>query len=89
MKILAVYLAQEDVEHDIFLNLIPVADDSYECIFNAIQSRYDMREKSFEYYPPDYDWDNTSGSFTAIYTDMYEDWEIAYDLKWEYTVREI
>lgn len=89
MKILAIYLAQEDVENDIFLNLIPVADDSYECIFNAIQLCYAMREKSFEYYPSNYDWDNASGSFTAIYPDMYEDWETAYDLKWEYTVREI
>lgn len=49
MKILAVYLAQEDVDNDIFLNLIPVADDSYETILAEISSRYNVEEETFVY----------------------------------------
>lgn len=83
MKILAVYLAQEDVDNDIFLNLIPVADDSYETILAEISSRYNVEEETFVYYPVDEQWENVSGQFVA---DSPVDSSAC---AWEYAVREV
>lgn len=83
MKILAVHLAQEDVENDIFLNLIPVKDDSYETILAEISSRYNVEEDTFVYYSVDEQWENVSGQFVA---DSPVD---SFACAWEYAVREV
>ena len=83
MKILAIYLAQEDVDNDIFLDLIPVEDDSYETILAEISSCYNVEEETFVYYPVDEQWENVSGQFVA---DSPID---SSSCAWEYAVHDV